>query len=69
MQIDQKKHGRDLIIKISVSKRSGKAFETLISTIDEFLSHIQTATQTLEKLELMAQLDRPENTKRRSRKN
>jgi hypothetical protein len=68
MQITQKSEGRDLIIKISVSNSSVKAFETLISTIDEFLSHTQTATQTLEKLELRTQLDRSESAKRRSRK-
>ena len=69
MQIDQKILGRNLNVRVSISKVSTIPIETLISTLDEFLSHIQTATHTLETTELGLKIDRSKDNKRRPTKN
>jgi hypothetical protein len=69
MRIDQKIEGRKIIIKVSTADDLKTPIERLISTLDEFLSHIHTATQTIEKTKLRSRIDRSKNNKRRSRKN
>ena len=46
MKISQTLNGNELRVKISVD--SLEKLSTLIGTLDEFLSHVQVATKTLE---------------------
>jgi len=50
MKFSQRKKGRSL--KISIDIDDGKSqIETLISTLDEIVSHIYSASNTIEKAE------------------
>jgi hypothetical protein len=62
MKIIQHTKGKALRIVVTVPK---ERFETLISTTDQLLSHIQTAIQTVETVELKNKFDRPAHPKRR----
>ncbi len=50
MKINQVRRGKTLRIEVSLSKEE-KEIETMTSTLDEFVSHMQTAVQTLEKIQ------------------
>ena len=50
MDFSQRKRGQRLTIFIGIDRRP-KDFETLISTLDELVSHIYSATSALEKAE------------------
>jgi hypothetical protein len=49
MKLSQRTVGLSLVIKITHDDR--KKIETLISTLDEIVAHIYSATKTLEELE------------------
>jgi len=51
MSFSQKKIGKELRISISMESTDSKKIETLISTLDEILAHIYSATRTIEKAE------------------
>ena len=50
MTFQQKLESKELVIKIS-QRASDRQVETLISTLDEIVSHIQTAANAIEKTE------------------
>jgi hypothetical protein len=50
MQLTQRRQGNRLLISISLAQGE-KKLETLISTLDEIVSHIYSATKTLEQAE------------------
>ncbi len=60
MEIDQKRD--DSCLEVNVQIGSGVSLETLISTLDEFLSHITSITHTLDKTEELN--DRHKNSER-----
>jgi len=51
MFFSQKKRGKELHISIQFERAEAKKIETLISTLDEIVSHISTASKTIEKAE------------------
>ncbi len=61
MEISQKVSGRFIRIQVTLSGAEAR-IETLISTLDEFVSHIHSVTQTLEKVESLH--DRHKDPKR-----
>ncbi|HZW58096.1 MAG TPA: KEOPS complex subunit Pcc1 [Nitrososphaerales archaeon] len=65
MVIEQRVMNRFLRITILVEDGS-PSLETLISTLDEFVSHIHTVTQTLDRIETLD--DRHKDPKRNARK-
>ncbi|MHB8568282.1 MAG: KEOPS complex subunit Pcc1 [Nitrososphaerales archaeon] len=60
MKIVQESNGDSIEIKIEIG--SNLALETLISTLDEFVSHISSVTQTLDRIETLN--DRHKDSKR-----
>jgi|GEM_PF-7134212 hypothetical protein len=62
MELRQKLYKDELDIFIRLSKDASTPIETLISTLDELVLHIQSIWQTLERI------DRHTNTPRRTRK-
>src|SRR5487761_1504992 len=63
MSIHQKVSGSLLEIEVNISGTSTRV-ETLISTLDEFVAHIYSVTQTLEKIESLH--DRHKDSERKS---
>ncbi len=61
MRISQKVRGRLIRIEVTISGKK-RLVETLISTLDEFVAHIHSVTQTLEKIENLH--DRHKDSKR-----
>jgi hypothetical protein len=51
MIFSQKKKNKELRISIQFDRGETKKIETLISTLDEIVSHISTASKTIEKAE------------------
>lgn len=51
MKFSQRKADRELRISIQMEGYDPKKIETLISTLDELLSHIYSAIKTIEKAE------------------
>ena len=52
MILNQKQKGKQLFIDVMIEEVTRNPIETLISTLDEFLSHIQTSVQSIERIEL-----------------
>lgn len=50
MRLNQRKGGKRLIVSLDFAQGE-KKLETLISTLDEIVSHIYSATRTLEQAE------------------
>ena len=51
MNFSQRTRGKDLMITISLDSRNEHQFETLIFTLDEIISHAQSAVSAIEKTE------------------
>jgi hypothetical protein len=51
MEFSQRTLGKELRITISIDSTGGREFETLISTLDEIISHAYSAVSTIEKAE------------------
>jgi hypothetical protein len=51
MKFSQKKIGKDLHVSIAIDGEETGKIETLISTLDEIISHIYSASKTIQKAE------------------
>jgi hypothetical protein len=52
MKIVQRRLGNELSIRVTIQDGDSNQIETLISTLDEFVSHIHASIQALQRAEL-----------------